>query len=98
MDTPLLLTDSATAKFPLGGLYATPGVVEAVPNDVIGGAIRRHACGDWGDLGDDDKHMNDRALAEGGRIFSAYHHGDTKFWVITEAGRDSTTVLLPHEY
>jgi len=55
--------------------------------------------GDWGDLCDEDKKVNDRAVAEGSRILSAYQAvNSTKFWIITEADRSATTVLLPEDY
>ena len=58
-----------------------------------------HAAGRWGDLCDEDKAMNDDAVKLGGRVFSAYRLRDCKkIWVITEADRSSTTVLLPEEY
>ena len=62
-------------------------------------ALRRHARGDWGDLDDEDRKANDRALQEGSRLFSAYKtKAGVKFWIITEADRSATTVLLPDEY
>jgi len=59
----------------------------------------RHQSGDWGNLDSEDRNSNDQALARGGRIFSAYNATDgTKFWIITEADRSVTTVLLPEDY
>ena len=60
--------------------------------------LRRHMSGDWGDLDSDDLDANEEALHTDARIFSAYIIQDTKFWVITEADRSSTTILLPSEY
>ena len=61
--------------------------------------IARHASGDWGDLDDSDKAQNDAAVKNGRRIFSAYQvTDDLKVWIITEADRSHTTVLLPSEY
>ena len=61
--------------------------------------LSRHICGDWGDVCDDDKQANDEALTCGARLLSAYHTGaGRKFWIITEADRSVTTVLLPEEY
>jgi len=61
--------------------------------------IVRHAAGDWGDLDDFDRAQNDAAVQTGGRIFSAYQvTDDVRVWVITEADRSHTTVLLPGEY
>lgn len=86
--------------FSLGRLLATPGALEALagrgltPIDLIS----RHAAGDWGDLGEEDAQANERALQEGSRLFSSYRIEGVKFYVITEADRSATTVLLPQEY
>ena len=59
-------------------------------------ALTRHAAGDWGNLCDEDRRENELALQEGHRLLSAYQADDgTKFWIITEADRSVTTVLLP---
>ena len=87
--------------FPLGQLVATPGGAEALANNgsPIVQILQRHVSGDWGDLDEEDKRANDRAVTEGTRIFSAYHLADgTKVWCITEADRSATTILLPEEY
>ena len=86
-------------QFDAGRLVATPGVLMRVPQDEIDSAVSRHLQGDWGELEGDDWHMNDRALRIGGRIFSVYQSSSgTKFWIITEADRTATSVLLPEEY
>jgi hypothetical protein len=62
-------------------------------------ALNRHKSGDWGGLEEEDRQANDRALVEGTRILSAYHTGTgLKFWIVTEADRSVTTVLLPEDY
>ena len=61
--------------------------------------VRRHAWGDWGDVSPDDAQANERALEEGSRVFSAYALATgERLWIITEADRRSTTVLVPDEY
>lgn len=68
--------------------------------------IKRHERGDWGDLCDDDKLENEKALETGGRLFSSYQLSEDKLseakerrlWIITEANRRVTTVMLPDEY
>ena len=61
--------------------------------------VRRHVSGDWGDVGRDDWAANDEALKVGARLFSVYQLAvGARIWVITEADRSSTTVLLPDEY
>lgn len=87
------------AKFSLGRVVATPGVLAAVPRAEIDYALERHAHGDWGVMPDEDKHSNELALKGGDRIFSAYLSSqEIKFWVITEWDRSATTILLPNEY
>jgi hypothetical protein len=90
---------SETAKFPLGHLVATPNALAAVTHDEMMAALGRHLRGDWGTLGKEDWAANDRALADEGRLFSAYATTkNVKFWIITECDRSVTTVLLPGDY
>lgn len=86
-------------KFMLGRILATPGALEVLtPSDIHKGMFR-HSCGDWGDLCQEDIQANEEALQHGERLLSAYHgQNQTKFWIITEADRSATTVLLPSEY
>lgn len=87
--------------FPLGQTVATPGALDAMAQTQTNPAVllHRHLCGDWGDLDGEDKQRNDEALSDGSRIFSAYQVAETvKLWVITEADRSATTILLPEEY
>lgn len=87
--------------FCLGRTVATPGALEALEGagHTAGEFLGRHARGDWGDLCDEDKAANQEALQEGLRLLSAYRLGDgKKLWVITEADRSATTLLLPEEY
>lgn len=86
-------------KFSLGQVVATPNALNQIPNDEILTALSRHVRGDWGTLDVEDLHSNERALQKGGRLFSAYHSSQKiKFWIITEADRSVTTVLLPEDY
>jgi len=88
-------------KFSLGQLVATPSALAAVEQsgDNLACFIRRHQQGDWGELCADDIRENEFSVANGLRLLSAYHLKDnTKIWVITEADRSVTTVLLPEEY
>ena len=89
------------ARFPLGQIVATPGVLESlqVAGQLPIEFLSRHVCGDWGDLSSDDLAENTRSLKEGLRLLSAYHlHTGVKLWIITEADRSVTTLLLPEEY
>ena len=90
------------SKFPLGRLVVTRGVSERMADDedfadFVLHSLRRHAQGDWGDLGEEDVQENEFSLSRGLRLFSLY--GDErKIYVITEADRSATTVLFPSEY
>ena len=90
---------ATSPRFNLGQLVATPAVLEIVTHEEMMSALSRHLRGDWGDLDADDKQANDDALNEDSRLLSSYlTAGGTKFWIITEADRSATTVLLPSEY
>lgn len=85
--------------FPLGGVYATPGVISEVSSGERLAALARHCQCDWGDCCPDDWQANDEALNEKLRLFSVYKDSKgVKFWIITEADRSATTILLPDEY
>ena len=60
--------------------------------------IERHLSGDFGELSEDDAALNRLAVSGGGRVLSSYRVGSEKVWVVTEADRSVTTVLLPEEY
>jgi len=61
--------------------------------------LQRHAAGDWGELCDGDRRENEIALVQGRRLFSVYHdRSKIKFYIITEADRSATTILLPEDY
>lgn len=89
----------ADLKFPLGRIVSTPGALESIDCLDMMNALDRHHRGDWGDCCDEDWETNDQALVEGSRLLSVYlsEKGDT-FWIITEADRSATTILLPSEY
>lgn len=88
-----------SSKFDPGRLLATPTVLKAIPEQDRENALRRHLHGDWGDVCRADWQRNEEALKTGARLFSAYHASNgRKFWIITEADRSATTVLLPRDY
>jgi len=95
-----------TTKFPLGQLVGTPAALKAIATSGQSPAefLARHACGDWGDVCEEDGKLNDQALLDGSRIFSIYHTANgVKLYAITEAAddqgrRSATTLLLPEEY
>ena len=85
-------------SFSLGRVVATPNALETIPRDEVMKAISRHAGCDWGDVGPADRKENELSLREGFRLFSVYHTtSGVKFWVITEADRSATTVLMPED-
>jgi hypothetical protein len=85
--------------FQLGNLVATSNALQSLTHEEMITALRRHQSGDWGDLTDADKAANNTALIDGSRILSHYHTANgTSFWIITEADRSATTVLLPEDY
>lgn len=96
----ILPTESASGpSFSLGLVVSTPGVLDLVSQAEIFAALRRHQCGDWGDVCREDWQANDEALKTGGRLLSSYKSRlGEKFWIITEADRSSTMALLPSEY
>src|SRR4051794_13306634 len=86
-------------KFPAGQIVITPTAIDALPRQDIHAALARHLQGDWGDVCDHDRGENETALIQGFRLFSVYHAGNgTKFYIITEADRSVTTILLPEDY
>ena len=88
--------------FSLGQIVATPGALSALGGEGIGSEalLKRHVTGDWGDLSEDDRRENELSIKEGFRILSAFELPRTgvKLWIITEADRSVTTLLLPDEY
>jgi hypothetical protein len=94
------------AKFPLGRLAATPGALEAM--EASGQTpeffIAKHLAGDWGEVCEEDRQLNEEALIHGDRLLSVYRTlKAVRLYVITEAADDNghraaTTILLPDEY
>lgn len=87
--------------FPLGQVLATPGALELLQSYQLSplSFIQRHVVGDWGDICAEDQQVNADALQYGYRLMSVYEITPTeKLWVITEADRSCTTLLLPEEY
>ena len=91
----------SVTRFALGQTYITPGAEEAL---MIAGQtaiefLRRHMSGDFGDVSHEDAQENELSLRESFRMLSAYRTArGQKLWIITEADRSSTTILLPSEY
>ena len=86
----------------LGQIVSTPGALQALVDADQAPAefLARHEAGDWGEVGAEDWQENELSVRDGFRILSAYTLGKTgvKIWIITEADRSATTILLPEEY
>jgi hypothetical protein len=89
-----------SAPLPLGRVVATPGALSLLgksgghPFDLLA----RHETGDWGELCTFDRRQNEIALRDGYRVLSSYETTAGRVWIITEADRSVTTILLPEEY
>ena len=86
-------------KFSLGEIVITSAADEKLAPLDVSRAVSRHSQGDWGEVSEDDRAANERAVQTGSRLMSEYHdRKGTAFWIITEADRRTTTVLLPDDY
>ncbi len=86
-------------RFDLGRVVITANAMHHLDDYAVREGLRRHSQGDWGDVCEEDREANDRALKESTRLLSAYKDSrGTKYWIITEADRSATTVLLPEDY
>lgn len=97
----LEILNETKVLFPLGKVFLTVGAKETLtessqqPNEFLA----RHQSGDWGIIGKEDSEENELSVKEGFRILSAYRTAKgERIWIITEADRSSTTILLPDEY
>jgi len=93
-------TKQVKTLFELGRTLATPDALLKLTEMNINPStlLSRHIYGDWQDMDADDQEANREAVNQEARVFSAFVFGEVKFWVITEADRSSTTILLPEEY
>ncbi len=92
--------NDARALFPLGAIGSTPGARDLLAAAGIAPRtlLARHVAGDWGDVPPEDARENALSLRAGFRLVSSYPVGDGRIWIITEADRSSTLLLLPSEY
>jgi hypothetical protein len=100
-ETIMATATRSPVHFACGQLVMTPGVAYLVQEGSLRPVqyLARHFIGDWGDLSDRDRAANDAAVRRGERLLSSYRITDTlRLWIITEADRSATTLLLPHEY
>lgn len=100
----LTATLKITQLFPLGAVVATPGALDLLDRNGINATtyLIRHQCGDFGSIDAADAQENMIAVKYRLRVLSAYDVGNDKvkerLWLITEADRSVTTLLLPSEY
>jgi len=95
------LNEQNKVLFPLGQIFLTVGAQDALEesNQLPNEFLARHQTGDWGLVCADDRRENDLSVKESFRILSTYKTSEgEKLWIITEADRSSTTILLPEEY
>jgi len=95
-----VISGTVQPLFALGYVCVTAEVTRVVPPEEAANALKRHAAGDWGDIAEDDRRLNEMALEQGMRLFSSYPlpGGTGHFWIITEEDRSITTILLPSDY
>lgn len=87
------------ALFPLGTVVMSSGALKQIEPADADACLQRHAVGDWGEAGAHDRGDNDRGLREGGQLVSVHRdRNGITFWIITDANRTRTTVLLPVDY
>jgi hypothetical protein len=86
--------------FPLGRIVATPGALALLDRAKSSGLehVLRHVTGDFGVVCEEDAQANRAAIRGETRVFSAYDVSGERLWIITEADRSVTTLLLPEEY
>lgn len=85
---------------PLGQVVATPAALNLLQRAILNPfqMLLRHRCEDWGDVQPEDALANEAAAIHGNRVISSYEVAGKRLWVITEADRSATTLLLPEEY
>lgn len=93
--------NAARHRFRLGQVVATPNALNALEdaNQAPEEFLARHQSGDWGEVGTEDWEENELSVREGFRVLSSYTLSTgKKLWIITEADRSATTLLLPEDY
>jgi hypothetical protein len=86
-------------KFSPGSFRITPGARVLLSDAEVASALVRHLSGDWGEVDEEDRRENEFSLQMGFRLLSVYHSEKRMtFWLITEADRSGTTILLPEDY
>lgn len=92
-------SSSGDQRFPLGRTLITPNAQSKLDAEDVYAGMERHGRGDWGEICEADRQENELALNRSRRLMSVYRdRNGTKYWIITEADRSATTVLLPEDY
>ena len=94
----MIIISQLNSKFPLGQIVITRHALDQLDAAAINDGLQRHARQDWGLVCPEDAALNDDALQSGDRLLSVYGEGAQRFWIITEADRSVTTILLPDDY
>lgn len=92
-----------TKGFNLGNIYTTDNIARMMEEDInfanhVSRSLMRYISCDWGNMNPQDKKQNDWAVDNNERILAAYVFHDTRYWIITEYDRTTTTILFPYEY
>jgi hypothetical protein len=99
MDEPKELLCGRRLLFNLGRVVISRNALDKIPPLDVQHGLGRHALGDWGDLVEEDRLSNERALVNDGQLLSVYRATTgQRFWIITEWDRSATTILLPEDY
>ena len=89
---------ATSTRFHLGQVVTTANALSILTPEEMSQGLARHAKCDWGNVCQDSVEQNNQALQDGSRILSAYGEGRRRFWIITEADRSATTILMPEDY
>lgn len=101
LEKPDPLSKMPHPQFSVGRVVGTPGALAALKEAGHTPAefLDRHICGDWGDVSAEDAAANEHALEHGLRVLSVYTTNDkVRIFILTEADRSYTTVMLPEDY
>ena len=88
---------TSTPKFKLGNVRITDRARAIAPNDKIQKLLERHQRGDWGDMSEQGKRLNNRALEDKSQLLSVFGKGAGRIWIITDGDRENTVVLTPED-
>jgi hypothetical protein len=93
-----LMHHTPPPKFTLGKTVITANAARRLDTIAVNEALRRHTAGDWGEVSPEDACENELSLKRSFRLLSAYGTGQRRFWIVTEADRSVTTILMPEDY